>query len=108
MAVLPRLPALACAAVGASESCSFCWQEVGSTRDPNPGSLAERMVGHYFLLINRLLLTQQVQVSGPGQWGGGGGWRGREDACVHINKQPAHFAKTFYGKLALRQKRGKS
>lgn len=89
MAVLPRLPALACAAVGASESCSFCWQEVGSTRDPNPGSLAERMVGHYFLLINRLLLTQQVQVSGPGQWGGGGvGEGGKMPVCTSINSRP--------------------
>lgn len=41
-----------------------------STKDPNPGSSAERMVGHYFLLVHKLLLTQQVQLRGWGQWGG--------------------------------------
>lgn len=35
-----------------------------STRDPNPGPSAGRRAGHYFLLANRRLPTEQVQLMG--------------------------------------------
>ena len=67
-----------CKAAWASVLCTPSCQEIRSTRDPNPGSSAGRMVGH-FLLANKLLLTEQVELRGPRTTG----WNGiREEACL--------------------------
>ena len=53
-ATLPCAPASVCRAVEAPGLCTLRRQEVGSTKDPNPGSSAGRIVGHYFLLVYKL------------------------------------------------------
>lgn len=62
-ATLPHAPASVWEAVGLPGH-ALCRQEVGSTKDADAGSSAERVLGHYFLLVPRLLLTQQVPVRG--------------------------------------------
>lgn len=59
-ATLPCAPAAVCRAAEAPGPCTLWRQEVGSTKDLNPGSSAGRMAGHYLLLVHKLLLTQQV------------------------------------------------
>ena len=60
--------------------CAVCQQEVGSTKDANVGSSAERVVGHHFLLVPRLL----PHPAGTGWGWGQDGGRGREDARLCI------------------------